>query len=1096
MSNPSVVQYKVNEGPSTPTTQLNSLSTQFNSATTAGNALLAFFTLSDYATIHTDIGATDSQSNAFTVQGRADTSTAGGAQSVAAITAVNIAGDSTTADTIRTYLTTNGDVEDYQSAFILEIGNVTAAPIIGSAQNAQNSLASGTNNVVSGTVTVTSAQVPCLLVGIAMNTSGSGGAGSVPTPGTGMTLVSNCWSFGGSVQSAAVATQLITTAGTYQAVFNQASSVTEDTACLAVILQGTVAGGGAIAGAAKSIASAAGALLAGIMLASSPGGTSSASGSLTTAASIAPTTARAVASGTGAITVGAALSGAASAVSRSAAAFASPAITGAPLAVASAAGSLTSGIALAAAPSAVAAGQAALTTSTPSGLGFGASTSAHSLANVTSLTTTGVTTTNNSGFVVGYLSRTNVPVGGISDSFGNAYVQIGTTQTYHYSSATASFWYCAKGQGGANHSWTATSAPSGYADLSIFAQEITNSNGTGILLDQGGLNYVTSGPYVSNAITTIKAQEAILAYFAGFSASNPATLSVSGGSLTLRATVVNGATNFEGGGGLAGEIVSSIQTGLTATFAQAGYSGGDAPVFLASFYAAPVPGNTFATPASAIASASGMLSTTASVAGSSTSMASASAALVNYASVPLVAQNAYYGIGGIYDPYFWQDAVPSPGVTLYYDPTYITVYPTGEIASTANDISAVVWFNNGSGGAQGLIQLTSGEVGYASGAVSASGSLTTIPSVFGGLAGSVASGSGALTTRIALAGAAGDIATSSAPLSTGIPTVGAATSAVSATGQLSIPAALAGSAAGLSSVVGAVTLTQKLAANALTTATVTGVVSQGVRFQGPAAALASAAASLTTGLALAGPSRIVSSALGALLTNAQINASSGATASALAALTAGKLLVARPSGVVSTAGALSIGSGFAAASTSKATSAGLLMVGVGLAGTPAARATVSGVLASQGLFTAAAFVLVSADPEFAPDLTTMQSPVGMYLQDANFVIGQRYQFTPAFLSLGPAEHRVLTLDFSGDLAAGETLIGVANVSVQNSAGSDPMTTSIVAGLPSFNVGQTQVLVPLNAANGLLNNDYYIICTCATSNPQKVLDRFGLLQIRS
>ena len=126
----------------------------------------------------------------------------------------------------------------------------------------------------------------------------------------------------------------------------------------------------------------------------------------------------------------------------------------------------------------------------------------------------------------------------------------------------------------------------------------------------------------------------------------------------------------------------------------------------------------------------------------------------------------------------------------------------------------------------------------------------------------------------------------------------------------------------------------------------------------------------------------------------------------------------------------------------------------------------------------------------------MQSPVGMYQEDAAYVIANQFPYTPQVLTLGPTEQRVFTFDFSSDLAPGEFLVGVANVSVENTAGSDTTPMDVVNGLPSYNVTQTQVLVPINATEGLLDNDYYLLCTCATSNPQKVLDRFCLLQIRS
>jgi hypothetical protein len=74
-----------------------------------------------------------------------------------------------------------------------------------------------------------------------MNTSGTGGVGSTPTAGSGMTNLtgSGIWAYFGSNPSAAIAYQVITVPGTYQATFNQVSSASEDMGTVGIILQGT-----------------------------------------------------------------------------------------------------------------------------------------------------------------------------------------------------------------------------------------------------------------------------------------------------------------------------------------------------------------------------------------------------------------------------------------------------------------------------------------------------------------------------------------------------------------------------------------------------------------------------------------------------------------------------------------------------------------------------------------------------------------------------------------------------------------------------------------------------------------------------------------
>lgn len=219
-------------------TQVNGITTQFPSKTTAGNAFAVFYSVSDYAGTHMDMSAKDTQLNSFTLQNQANTNPSGGAQSTAALTAYNIAGDPTTADTITTYLSTNGDVEDDQTALIIEVTGV-ALTGANSAQNAtvSNALAQGTANLVSGTVNITSAMLPCIAIAIAFNTSATA-TPYAPTVSGGLTLLRNCWTFGTGYPLATVGYQIITTPGTYQAVFNQVSPAASDCNVNLVVLPG------------------------------------------------------------------------------------------------------------------------------------------------------------------------------------------------------------------------------------------------------------------------------------------------------------------------------------------------------------------------------------------------------------------------------------------------------------------------------------------------------------------------------------------------------------------------------------------------------------------------------------------------------------------------------------------------------------------------------------------------------------------------------------------------------------------------------------------------------------------------------------------
>jgi hypothetical protein len=154
-----------------------------------------------------------------------------------AATAVVFNADATAGDVLEYYYNPDS-TEDYTSMYAVEVGGVSSSPLVGHSGSVQNGLAPGTNNILSGLMTVTSAQVPCLLLALTMNGSGNGATPNLPTVGTGMTLLANTWLFGGSNPSAVVAYQLITTAGSYQSVFNQISPASEDINSVAVILQG------------------------------------------------------------------------------------------------------------------------------------------------------------------------------------------------------------------------------------------------------------------------------------------------------------------------------------------------------------------------------------------------------------------------------------------------------------------------------------------------------------------------------------------------------------------------------------------------------------------------------------------------------------------------------------------------------------------------------------------------------------------------------------------------------------------------------------------------------------------------------------------
>ena len=1081
--------------------QSHGVSQAFSSPNTAGNAIVNFATQSDYAGVHTDNVCSDSNGNTYqsTPLDQESTNASGGAASVVSFTAANIAAGS---NTVSNGFSAGNDVEDYWAAFSIEVGNVSATPLVGHSGNTQNGLAHGTNNLVSGSITVQSSDCPCILIAIACNTSNNSGGTNTPTPGTGMTgTVANTWGFQTTQYVACVAYRNITTAGTYQAVFNQVGSAAEDCTVNAVILRGSSGGGGsaALAGAATVNQAATSNITMGPqVLAGAATGTIASLGSLSTRGILPGGVAGGVASATGNLKVGASLRGAALATTSVAgSAFPTVISPGYGSSVAGATGSLTTGVTLAGSGTAlVSSGNANITTGSVSGLNFGLEAAAHASASVLSVSTTpGITQLIGSGFVVGIISRQGSSGNAVpSDNMGNTYQQIGTYQSYEFGNATASLWYCPNGTGGNSHTFTATQT--GAADISVFVQEITNTNLTGVILDQAGANYANSSPYNSNAITTGVAQELLLSFFGGFSNINPATLT---SSLPLQATLVNGGVTTEVVGGFAGQIVSTNLTGFTASFTQAGNTY-DAVTFLTSFYAAPGVGTFTAAQATAPVIANANLSTTAFFTAPATSGVGATGTLINLTSVTLLSNIASVtgsAIGSVYDPYFWEDQQPYIGCVLQYDPTLIVVYPDGQVISTQNNVSAYMGFVDPQGNyASGLFVMTTGEAAYAGSSCSASGFLTTIPGGLGSQgASSTSSASGSLTTGVNLTMTASSIESATADLTAGISVVGVAlslavcippylgnaaqfnaipTALFSASGAMYLQQTFAAPARGVASASGVLSHGAQLAGGATAVSKDTGALSSQVRFTAGASSLGAARGSLTIGARFQGQARTIAQARGSQGGKITLlGASSGAVSKALANLGTGAGLRGAAGVTASGGGNLRIGAIFRAAASA-------LVAGIGT-------------IVRQGAqLQGAALSVIYSDPE----LTTNQNPVGMYNGNPNYMVGiSRYQ-QPIFNVFGPTQADVLTFDYSEDLSVGETLTGVVIVTVTNTAGNDPTPTDILNGLPSFNVGQTQVLVPVNAANGLVDNDYYLIVRCPTTNPQKILDRFGLLQIRS
>lgn len=209
----------------------------FASNQTAGSALLMFYTMSDFAGTHFDTAALDTQLNTYIRYAQQNTNPGGGAATLVALVTQGVAAG---ANSLNGYLTLNGDVEDWQATYQIEIGGVVpSGVVVGSNGSTQNALAPGTGNLSPGSITLSSAQVPALIIAMAFDTSDSG-SHPTPTVNTG-TLIASCWSASGS-NNAVVSYQYVTTPGTYTPLFNQASSATEDVCSIAIAFLETPTG--------------------------------------------------------------------------------------------------------------------------------------------------------------------------------------------------------------------------------------------------------------------------------------------------------------------------------------------------------------------------------------------------------------------------------------------------------------------------------------------------------------------------------------------------------------------------------------------------------------------------------------------------------------------------------------------------------------------------------------------------------------------------------------------------------------------------------------------------------------------------------------
>jgi hypothetical protein len=468
------------------------------------------------------------------------------------------------------------------------------------------------------------------------------------------------------------------------------------------------------------------------------------------------------------------------------------------------------------------------------------------------------------------------------------------------------------------------------------------------------------------------------------------------------------------------------------------------------------------------------LSTAIRLGAAASANASASAALVDWATVTL-AGSLYTGIGGALDPNFWVDSVPTLGTTIYYDPTHITIFPNGEVASDTNSCFAVCQFFDGANWALGLIVITPFMVAYAN---------------------NVAAAVGQLTTAIQLAAAAQALVTATAALGTGAGLFANATDVASGAANLTNPKPIAAIANDVATAVGNLTAQILLASSALSQSTATAQLANPNALLAAATAVDSMTALITTGIPLAGTAFGSASSSGAISTGVQLSGAAANVVSAAGQLSTQIRVAASASDTSGASGNLTVTIPLVAAAIDAASALATISTGINLS---ANAVSVSGALAE--LFGAIAlFAAARSQATATATLTDIaETPlIGVYTINPDYIVTKprSYGFggprrTPKFRSKAAADSVVLTFDFAGLLPAGQTFVGPITLAIDATSGVDASAREVIYGYPAYDITRRKIVQPIRG--GLHRRDYFI--TVTASNGTHLYTLSGLLPVR-
>lgn len=312
-------------------------------------------------------------------------------------------------------------------------------------------------------------------------------------------------------------------------------------------------------------------------------------------------------------------------------------------------------------------------------------------------------------------------------------------------------------------------------------------------------------------------------------------------------------------------------------------------------------------------------------------LASLGGAITSLTTVTLTAP-LYTGLGGALDGYLWTFAFPQNGTVLYYDPTYITVAPNGEISSTSNNCSAIMQFQIGGGQwVSAVFVITPNTVSYAQAESVLTGTLSGAAQAMSAAGAAIASLGPQLSSGIQPVTSAAALSTLTAAFSTGFAAAAYASALASFAAGLTTNFKLQTAAAGLASASAILQTTIKTVAAGYGVAGGQGALTNAIRFQSSPAALASLSGQFQIAQHLTAAGSALATITNALSNSIRLIAAGGAVSTFTSSLTVPKPLAVAAGAKATLTPALSIGSGFAAVARGKASASANLFYGINLA---------------------------------------------------------------------------------------------------------------------------------------------------------------------